>query len=52
MALFTSRDFFFHHVAESGAVCKQIWLLCILNLNLNSSWSYGFLHQATFVYIL
>ena len=23
-----------HHVTQSGAICKQIWLLCVFYLNL------------------
>jgi len=41
MELFTSRDFCLHHMTESDALYKQIWLLCLLNVSLNSLWSYA-----------
>jgi hypothetical protein len=42
--LLTSRDFCLHYVTESDAICKQMWLLYVLNLNVNSLWSYGIIY--------
>jgi len=41
---------FLHHVTKSDAICKQIWLLCVCILNLNSLWSHGNVYTIWFLF--
>lgn len=43
---------FLHHVTESDVRFKQIWLLCVYSLNLNSIWLYGKVYTTWHLFIL